>query len=1146
MAVQYILGASGTGKTHYMISRMIEESMRKDHPHILFILPEQSNMAAEQDMVRMHPMGGTMDISILSFTRLAFQVFDKENIYTGDILDDYGKSMLLMKVLKHHEDELKYYGTMIGKEGFIDEVKSVLSEFYQYQITDEVLERLMKEISPDKSLYHKLSDIRLIRQWFEEEMGSTYMVAEKVLSLLSEHVGDSSLLKNAEVYFDGFTGFTPIQYEVIEGMMKVCGNLYFTFTMDEELSGSNDHSEHGIFSMSKEMLERLGMLAGKNQIPVLPHVGFSENRRFSRQGEIHHIERNLFRFPVKEYRGACDEEQASKGVGTEELYIVSADDAEEEIACIGRMIQHYVMEEGYHYRDIAVITGDLSERADLWKQIMNRMHIPYFLDISEPLLHNPLVELVTRIVELFEQDFSYDSVFSFLKTGFCGIDPERIYDLENYALKYGVQGYSWWSKAFKGNQKGLSDINDTRKKFMKCVEKLVPVFSHDKYTASEYIKSLYDFVNRLQLGEKLFKQSVYFREQGDIRQCKTYEQVYDKFLLVLDKTMNILAEEEISRRSFLDVMLAGLSELKLGVIPASLDQVVIGDMERTRLHHIRILFVSGANDGILPKQAGGGTIITDRDRSMLEDMDVALAPNSNRTFYIQQFYLYLQLSQASEHLILSYRRVDDKGNEMNISRFVKWISQMFSRKRTIMAASVLSELAPVSLGDMADSLAEEFCKESFEDSSLYRVLMMRSEAGDQDAYRIIPIIKGYQYMNVPGGLSDAVARRLYGTSMVHSVSRLESYAACEFQFFLRYGLQLEKREEYRVESNHIGTILHGVMEHFFTQVRDGEIGLDLPEDMLLKHVEEITIQEMDKLNDTIFLSSSRMEHQRRVLIRVAKRSVLNLCRHLEQGDMQPAYFEKVFSPEDKLNYISMALSDDTSMSLKGIIDRVDLKETADAVYVKIIDYKSGDKDMDFIKVIQGKQLQLSVYMSVMLELLERTYPGKKIIPTGMYYYHIADQVAEGIDEAEVENNRIKMSRLSGLVNSDDACLEYMDHKTGTVVPVAYKKDGELSSRNSHIVSGEELLAISAYTRKKMIELGENIIHGQITMEPQKGDVSSPCNYCEYRSVCRFEAGLGGNRYGYAPQLKKDEARNIVLGTEKGADSKEDEVTVNNE
>ena len=371
--------------------------------------------------------------------------------------------------------------------------------------------------------------------------------------------------------------------------------------------------------------------------------------------------------------------------------------------------------------------------------------------------------------------------------------------------------------------------------------------------------------------------------------------------------------------------------------------------------------------------------------------------------------------------------------------------------------------------------------------------------------------------------------------MIHTVSKLEAYAGCQFKFFLQYGLKLNKPDEYKVESSNIGTILHKVMEDIFMYFKNNNVEFDresltkagMTTDFINEKVKEYTLQAAKSCNDTIFESSSRYKNQLNVIVRIAQRSVDNLIRHLEEGEMRPEFFEKHFSPEDKLKYIHMQLDKDISMELSGIIDRVDIKETDDAVYVKVIDYKSGDKDIDFVKVAEGKQLQLAVYMSVVMELLKNKYPDKKIIPTGMYYYQMADKIINGIDDEELQENRIKESRLSGLVNMDENCLMLMDHNSGNVTPVNYTKSG-LSATNPHLVTEKELMSLSDFTREKMEELGTKIIHGQIDMRPEKG-VFSPCNLCDYKSICRFEAGLGGNAYESGSKYDKNEARQIVLG-----------------
>ena len=1115
MAIQFILGASGTGKTNYIYDKMIRESMKEGHNPIVFILPEQSNMAAEQDMVSMHPMGGTMDISILSFTRLAFKVFDELQVQTNDILDDYGKSMLLMKLMKENEDQLVYYKNMIGKPGFIDEVKSLMSEFYQYQITEETLTNAIAGLSPEKSLYHKLTDLKFLLHAFNEAMKDSYMVTEQILSQLKEVVSESELLKKAEIYFDGFTGFTPAQYDVMEELMKMGANLYISITMDEDIFGDNGYSEQGLFALEKQSVDKLCKLAERNRIKVIPHVGMKDNFRLKENEELLHLERHLFRFPAVAYDDI-----------PENVLVLSAKDSREEALYIAGTIKEYVMKQGYSYKDFSIVTGDLREQSALWAQIMSALNIPYFLDYSEVLAHNPIVELVGMVMKLFQTDFSYESVFSLLKTGLLNVDMSRVYDLENYALKYGVRGYDWWNKAFRGKVKGLHDINQTRKEFMDLLGELAKVFRKNTAKTKEYVSALYDFMSTICMAEHLHEMSIFMEEKGKLREAGAYMQAYNKFVSVLDKTIDILGEEEIARDDFIEVVLTGISDVRLGVIPSTLDQVVIGDIERTRLHHVKVVFVAGANEGILPKNASGQGILVDKDRRKLKDMNVVLASDSKEEMFAQQYYLYLQMVQPKQGLVITYRQSDEKGAELRPSYFVKRIQQIFPKLVVGQVENEVRVLLPSTKTELTSEFVRQLANEEIEDSSVYHAI---TQMKDIDVSRIL---EGYFYNNEAGVLDKAITRRLYGEQMTHSVSRLETYSGCAYKFFLQYGLKLAKREEYTVESSNIGTILHAVMEQFFIKVNQGDIVLsDIAKEQLDQEVENLVLQAAKEENETIFESSFRNRHQLDVLIRIAKRSIGNLCTHLGCGDMAPTYFEKKFSPEDKLDYIDMALSEGIRMEMNGIIDRVDIKETEDAVYVKIIDYKSGAKDIDYVKMYEGKQLQLTVYMSVMLEMLQREYPGKKIIPTGMYYYHIQDPIIEENDEDKLEQKRIESSRLSGLVNGDETSRELMDGKSGLVTPVKYKKDGELDSRNNALVTTEELTQISHFVREKMIDIGENIVSGKISMNPEKGEHNCPCNFCDYKSVCRFEAGLGGNVYRIGSQMDKKEAKEVILNTE---------------
>lgn len=1113
MAVLFVVGACGTGKSTYIYEDMIGKSMEDSSKATLFLLPEQDNLSAEQQMVKRHPKGGTMDISILSFSRLAFMVFDELGYSVKDVLDDYGKCMMLMKVLKAHQDELTYYKGMVGKSGFVEEMKSTISEMYQYQISPDKLDAIIGKLDEKQSLYYKLQDIRLLLQAFEDSMSSDYVIAEQILTLLKEVMPESSLFSGARIYLDGFTGFTPAQYDVIEVFLQMGCELTITVACDESVLNDNQYGEMELFSEARGMYNHICTLAHKHQVRVLPHVECNVNYRLRNNKELMHLSNQLFRYPGKAYKEpVCN------------LSISRLEDGYEQAQYVASIIKDLVIHQGYRYSDIAVVMNHVLDGISIWKYSMEQCEIPYFIDGNSPMLNNPILVVLQLLFELFRTDFSYNSVFALLKCGFFRLDLERVYALENYVLKRGIRGYSMWAKSFRGGTKGLHTINETRAAFMKLLEPWVSLFTQKRAAGKEYVRALYDFFVEHKLPERLQDMSKALEEDNHIQEALVYAQIYEKWLELLDKTYAVLGEEIIDRDAFFGIVMTGLMQIQLGSIPATLDQVVIGDLERSRLHEVKILFVVNVNEGIVPSPKPSTGILLDRDRSSLRDMEVTLAPDSREDLVRQQYNFYRCVSMATEKIYITYKGMDEKGKALMPSYYIGQIKNLFPQLITGNVDFNERVGTPMTKGQLVADFARMLKEEDFRDASVYEVMKQ------QQPWLVSRIMDGYYYNNQAANLERSIVKQLYGNTMVHSVSRLETYANCAYQFFLRYGLKLKKREEYQVETTDVGIILHGVMEEFFQTIRNDNLKPDcIDAEKRDQMVEALTIKWAKEQKDTLFQENFRNRHQLEVLVRIAKRSVANLCRHLQQGNMMPTYFEKSFSSQDNLSYIQMALEDDMRMELKGVVDRVDIKETEDSVYVKIIDYKSGAKNVDFLKMIEGKQLQLTVYMNVMLELLHQQYPGKQIVPTGMYYYQMNDPIVEGDGEDEIESERIMASRLTGLVNDSEICRELMDGQSGSVTPVLYKKDGTLYSRNQSLVSTKELEQISSFVREKMIEIGNDIVHGQIVMNPEKGENSNPCKNCEYKSICRFEPGLGGNEYRLHPQMNRQEARDYVLG-----------------
>ena len=1138
MSIQLVLGGSGAGKSYYMYQELIKNSLSHPEKKYFIVVPEQFTMQTQRDIVTMHPMHGTMNIDIVSFNRLAYRIFEELRIKPKQVLEDVGKSMLIRKLAGEQKEKLTVFGNAMDKQGMVEQIKSMLSEFYQYGITGEMLAKKIAKMDENNMLACKLKDMSVIYEAFEQYMKDNYIVAEQLLDLLGAVIGESKLLADSTIYFDGFTGFTPVQYQLIERLLPVAKKLVFTVTLDVRELAKETVKEHELFYLSKETIRKLTYLAKKTNVSIEEHVLFDDmaEKRFANTKEIAHLEKNLFRFPYEKWKET-----------TKDIKIFALRNPRQEILFVARKIKSMVMSGEYEYKDIAVVTGDFEHAIHHFEEIMPKLSIPYFIDATESIKNNPYLETLRAVLDMVAQDFTYESVFRYLKSGMSDVKEDEVERLENYVLKKGIRGFSRWSKRISDQE-----LDGIRRKFIKEVKQLRNDLQKKDGTVKDFVEGLYQFGIRIGVEDKLAAEAEAFERKNQLVQARAYSQIYEKVMYLFDKQVELLGEEKMSLSDFLHVMDAGLGTITLGVIPPSLDQILIGDIERTRLNHVKVLFFIGVNDGIIPSAGTGSGILTDYDREKLMEYEMELAPTKKADAYTQQFYLYLNMTKPQEKLFVTYRKLGDDNQALHPSYLIHRLESIFPNAAFFDESEMTDSLEQIympkdSAAYFIEQLKKYLEKQALAEDDLESLKSLLAIYKNEYSDLFEMMKDGIFYENTYDQLSTEIAQLLYGMEMENSISRLEKYAGCAYAFFLRYGLGIQERELFQVDTANIGTILHGAMEHFFhamkEEKRDFKTLSDEERDGLMEAFVE---QAANEENDAVFESSSRNQYLLKTLTRIGKRAAKTLHIQLLQGKMEPGFFEMKFQKEHNLACTNLLLNHHVKMHLNGIVDRVDLYEDAEHVYVKLIDYKSGEKDIDMTKLYYGTQIQLVVYMNVVVEFLQKQYPQKKVVPAGMFYYHLADPIlqVEGKDDTEIEAERLKTLKLTGLVNQEQDCISLMDQAPYQVLPISGLKDGSLR-KTSSVATTEQFEQIGAFVQNKMQELGNQMVEGDISIAPVKYGGHSPCEYCEYSGVCRFDTGAGKNQYRNMKKITKQDMWEILQEGKQGQDGVDERTEKNN-
>lgn len=1075
MSLQLILGSSGAGKSYRLYKDVIEESMLNHEDNIIVIVPEQFTMGTQEKIVKMHPDNGVLNVDIVSFQRLAYKVFEELGVQSREILDDTGKSLIIRKILENKKEELATFTKNVNKPGFVEEIKSAISEMLQYGVDIESLKQVMDKIDSNSLLEHKLMDIVTIYEGFKNIIEDKYIAKEEVLDILCKVIPQSKIIRDSSITLDGFTGFTPIQYRLISMLMEYCKKVTITVTIDSTEKINVMDGMSNIFYLCKNTISKLYSIADSKHIDILEPIIIEDAMpyRLRNSKALMFLEKNIFRYNNSEFIEADDS-----------VAIFEGSTPKSEIAFAAGMIKELITKEGYFYRDFAIVSADIDTYGELGVNILSQNDIPTFLDYKRNVMGNLVVSYIRNALLVIEENFSYESVFGFLKTGFTSITREETDLLENYVLAMGIRGYSAYDKIWIRKSRSMEKTDTSVEGINVIREKFLNIFSTFKdnmkscATVYDYSKALYEFLLEGEIERKTLEYAKTPEISSNISLKGEYTQVYGKIMELLDKFVTLLGDEKVTLREFNDILDAGFNEIKVGLIPQSKDAVIIGDIERTRLENVKVLFFVGVNDGIIPKSNAGGGIISEYDKEILKENNIELSMTEREKVFIQKFYLYLNMTKPSHKLYMSYSRLCADGEGRKMSYLLISMGKMFPNIPIIdeNRANGIIRLVKIPKSDITWSFQEE-------------------------------------------ALDENTAKELYGADYTTSISAIEKYSSCAFSHFISYGLRLWEREMYDIKATDIGNLFHNSLERFSQKlIKEGETFTTISEEKRKQLVEESVMEISTDYGNTILLSSERNKYMLNRVITMTDRTVWAIAKQLEVGKFMPTEYEKVFSYKDKVH---------------GRIDRIDTYEDNDNVYVKIVDYKTGNSDFDLQDTYYGLKIQLITYMNAAIQLEKKKHPYKNIVPAALFYYNIKDPFVDDINNPE--DAMLQELTTKGIVNSGFNTVEMLENKeivaqrnagatrsrNSVVLPVKYKTDGSVEE-SSNVLTDEKLTALSEYVDDIIDRDMENIYKGDIEVKPYYKDKKTGCDYCEMKALCGFDDRIPDYNYNPLKNISDEE------------------------
>ncbi len=1126
MSVQFVLGSSGSGKSTYLYEKVIAESMANPDKRYFFIVPEQFTLSTQKTFVARHPKHTIMNIDVLSFHRLAYRIFTELGMDDVSILDDTGKNLILHRIAHENLEKFPVLGRKLQNPGYIDEVKSLLSEFTQYHISVEELRGMADTKGLPPMFPKKVDEIAFLYENFLSYIKDSHITSEQILEELAKVLPNSKLVQDAVFVFDGFTGFTPLQNDVVRALMPMADKMLFSVIMDKNEAVFSEIKEEELFYMSKKFIAHLTQMARETNTDVLDPVllDLSETSRFTKNSAFGFLESHIFR----------DETGVYEADAKDSIQIVRLDTPREELEFCANEIRHMTsVPEGetpdtnaLRYSEIAILCGDVSAYKNYIDEIFKKYDIPVFTDATMELSYQPAVEFLISFLEMMDANFSYESVMHFLRTGLSDVPVEELDLFDSYLYRSGIRGWKKYGKLFTVHPKEFSDeeilrVNEIRKELVSRLNVAADLFLNPSTVAAKST-ALMGLFESFGVAEKMNAKSEYYLLHADEVRASEYAQIYGLITDLLEKMNTVLGEEVVDAKEYSDLLRAGFKGAKIGIIPPLQDAVVLGDLQRSRLENTKVIFLIGAVDGLIPKVSDAAGILSQNEREILKGADYELAPTERERSFMQKFYLYQMLTKAKEKLIVTYSRLDTEGASCRKSYLIPMLTELFPAvKVRVVDDMAKKESEPTTYHQYKERLID-LCHELLlhgslkDDSAEFTTLLQYFFANHPDDLK--RILDGVFYIYEGNRISQEIHRQFLGESVSLSVSKLESYAQCAYRYFLEYDLRLKERREHAFEMADIGTIYHEALARFSNHMAKEDAWFTAT-DAKVTELTDLSVKETyEAMEKTEVYDEAREVYLLHRLNETLRRTAWALMRQVRQGSFKPKHFEVKLSEIGSISDLSYEMENHTKLILDGKIDRLDTYENEDTVYVKIIDYKSGNNSIDFASLYYGLQIQLVYYLAKTVDGMQGANPDKEVLPGAIMYYHIDDPILDEKEGMDFETSLLKKLRPNGLIDNSDENLTAIDHdfadadfSESLVANVKKKKDGDFAA-SAQVLSKERFQLLSEFVKDKVLATGCEILNGEISVSPYKRENRTGCDYCPYHSICGFEPTLDGFTY----------------------------------
>ena len=1107
MGLKIIYGKPGSGKSKYCfseIAKLIDKEKK-----IFIITPEQFSFTAEKKLMDCINTKAIMNAEVITLSRMAYRVITEIG-GNKNSLSKCGKAMLIYSILNKYKKELKFLGK---SDENIDLSITAITEFKKHNINiDDLKEEI--ERTEDEYLKNKLIDMTLVYEKFEEKIIDNYIDETDLLTILSNNLEKTDIVKDSIIYIDEFAGFTSQEYRVIKELIKQAKQVNITICIDN--FDLNTNPDKDIYYSNKITLSKILNLAEKNDIKLEDPIYLSKQYRF-KTAELKFLSDNIYNNKSTKYE---------ENVENVELFL--AKNEYSEIENVAKKISKLIREEGLRYKDISIITKNIENYSSLVKAIFNKYEIPVFIDEKRDLNQNIIVQYILSILEIFNKNFSSEAMFSYIKLGFLDIENDEIFKLENYCTKWGIKQRKWKNDFIyelndENKKQEIERLNELRKEIVNPLLELQEKIKKEK-TAENITKSIYEFIQKQNIEEKIIKKTKELEEKNLLDLASEYKTSYKIIIDILDEIIVIFSKEIITLDEYSKILTMGLKNSGLGKIPGTQDQVIFGDIDRSRSHKVNTVFIIGLNDGIFPTINKDEGFFNDLDREKLKNDGIELAKGTVDKIYEDNFNIYKAFTTAENRIYLSYISSDCEGKTLRPSIFIGKIKKLFPKleeKSDVITKKYEIVNKIITYEELIENISKLSNKEDIEE--IWYEIYNYYKSQNEWKVRLEDDLKGLSYTNLPEKIKKDNIDKLYGNTLSTSVSKLEQFRKCPFSYYLQYGLKLKEKEQLKIKSINTGSFMHETIDDFFEYVKQEHLKLlELTDEEILKIVSRIIDEELSLEKNKIFTTTAKYNILVKRLKRIVSKALKYIIETIVYSDFNIEGTEIEFGKKGTYKPIILELENGKKIEITGKIDRIDTANSEDGKYLRIIDYKSSAKNIDLNEVYAGIQIQLLTYTDAICK-------QEDIMPAGIFYFSLLEQMVKAkksMPDEKIEDMIRKNFKMKGLIIADVKIIKMNDNtlKTGSskIVPAALTSSGTINEKWTSGVDMEEFKTLQEYIYKTITEISKEILNGNIDLKPYNKKGKTQCEYCEYKSVCGFNPKYNNNCYNYIDQKSKDE------------------------